>query len=57
MTPIFLSRYREAHKILPSPCWSPSQGYIYDGEALGQITQWIAPSIPDVQLGLWNNPS
>ena len=26
MTPVFLLRYREAHKLPPSPCWSPSQG-------------------------------
>ena len=26
MTPVFLPRYREARKLLPSPRWSPSQG-------------------------------
>ena len=26
MTLVFLSRYREAHKLPPSPRWSPSQG-------------------------------
>ena len=28
MTPVFLLRYREARKLLPSPHWSPSQGPI-----------------------------
>ena len=26
MTSVFLPRYREARKLPPSPCWSPSQG-------------------------------
>ena len=26
MTPVFLPRYQEARKLLPSPRWSPSQG-------------------------------
>ena len=33
MTPVFLSRCREARKLPPSPRWSPSQGIPHKGQA------------------------
>ena len=50
-TPVFLSRYREAHKLPPSPHWSPSQGIPRKGQAPGQVTPWIAPVLPHAQVG------
>ena len=51
-TPVFLSRYREAHKLPPSPRWSPSQGIPRKGQAPGWITLWIALGLPQAQVGL-----
>ena len=42
MTPVFLPRYREARKLSPSPCLSPSQGIPRKGQAPGRVTLWIA---------------
>ena len=47
-----LLRYREARKLPPSPCWSPSQGIPRKGQAHGQVTSWIALGLPHVQVGL-----
>jgi hypothetical protein len=52
MTPVFLPGYREAHKLLPSPRWSPSPGIPCKGQALSQITPWIASGLPHAQVGL-----
>ena len=52
MTPVFLSRYREARKLSPSPRWSPSQGIPRKVQAPGRVTSWIAPGLPHVQVGL-----
>ena len=52
MTLVFLSRYREARKLPPSPRWSPSQGIPRNGQAPGRVTPWIAPGILHVQVGL-----
>ena len=38
--------YREACKLLPSPCWSPSQGIPRKGQAPGWVTPWIAFGLP-----------
>ena len=46
MTLVFLPRYREARKLPPSPCWSPSQGIPRKGQALGRVTPWIASAFP-----------
>ena len=51
-TLIFLSRYREARKLPPSPRWSPSQGIPRKGQALGRVTPWIALGLPHAQVGL-----
>ena len=51
-TLVFLSRYREAHKLSPSPRWSPSQGIPRKGQAPGWVTLWIALDLPHVQVGL-----
>ena len=51
-TLVFLPRYREAHKLLPSPRWSPSQGIPRKGQALGRVTPWIAPGLSHAQVGL-----
>ena len=40
-TPVFLPRYREVHKLLPSPCWSPSQG---PSSRLGNSVDSVGPS-------------
>ena len=53
MTLVFLPRYREAHKLPPSPRWSPSQGIPCKGQAFGQVTPWIASGLPHAQVGLW----
>ena len=53
MTLVFLLRYREACKLPPSPCWSPSQGIPRKGQAPGRITPWIASGLPHAQVGLW----
>ena len=53
MTPVFLPRYREAHKLPPSPHWSPSQGIPRKGQASSRVTPWIAPGLPHAQVGLW----
>ena len=47
-----LPRYREALKLPPSPCWSPSQGIPHKGQAPGRVTSWIALSLPHAQMGL-----
>ena len=52
MTPIFLLRYREAHKLLLSPRWSFSQGISRKGQAPGRVTPWIASGLPHAQVGL-----
>ena len=52
-TLIFLPRYQEARKLPPSPRWSPSQGIPRKGQALGQVTSWIASGLPHAQVGLW----
>ena len=52
MTLVFLLRYREAHKLPPSPHWSPSQGISCKGQAPGRVTPWIAPGLPHEQVGL-----
>ena len=39
-------------KLPPSPRWSPSQGIPLKGQALGQVTPWIALVLPHVQVGL-----
>ena len=41
-----LLRYREAHKLPPSPRWSSSQGIPHKGQAPGRVTPWIAPGLP-----------
>ena len=51
-TPVFLPRYREAHKLPPSPHWSPSQGIPRKGQAPGRVTPWIASGLPHAQVGL-----
>ena len=51
MTPVFLPRYREARKLPPSPRWSPSQGIPLKGQTPSQVTLWIAPGLPHVQVG------
>ena len=51
-TPVFLSRYREACKLPPSPRWSPSQGIPHKGQAFGRVTPWIAPDLLHAQVGL-----
>ena len=51
-TPVFLSRYREARKLPPSPRWSPSQGIPHKGQAPGRVTPWIASGLPHAQVGL-----
>ena len=48
-----LLRYREARKLPPSPCWSPSQGIPRKGQAPGRVIPWIAPGLLHVQVGLW----
>ena len=40
-TSVFLPRYREAHKLSPSPCWSPSQG---PSSWLGNSVDSLGPS-------------
>jgi hypothetical protein len=40
-TPVFLPRYREARKLPPSPCWSPSQG---PNSRLGDSVDSLGPS-------------
>ena len=52
-TQVFLPRYREARKLLPSPRWSPSQGIPCKGQAPGRVTPWIALSLSHAQVGLW----
>ena len=52
MTPVFLLKYREAHKLPSSPRWSPSQGIPRKGQASGRVTPWIASSLPHAQVGL-----
>jgi hypothetical protein len=52
MTPVYLSRYREACNFLPSPRWSPTQGSPRKGQALGWVTSWIALGLPHAQVGL-----
>ena len=52
MTPVFLPRYREAHKLPPSPRWNPSQGIPRKGQAPSQVTPWTAWSLPHLQVGL-----
>ena len=52
MTPVFLPRYREAHKLPPSPRWSPSQEIPRKGQAPDRITPWIAPGLIHAQVGL-----
>ena len=52
-TLVFLPRYREALKIPPSPRWRSSQGIPRKGQAPGQVTLWIAPGLPHMQVGLW----
>jgi hypothetical protein len=42
----------EARKLPPSPRWSPSQGIPRKGQALGWVTQWIAPGLLHAQVGL-----
>ena len=37
----------------PSPRWSPSQGIPRKGQAPSRVTPWIAPGLPDAQVGLW----
>ena len=44
--------YREACKLLPSPYWSPLHGIPRKGQALGQVTPWIASGLPHAQVGL-----
>jgi hypothetical protein len=36
----------------PSPCWSPLQESPRKGQAPGQVTPWIASSLPHTQVGL-----
>jgi hypothetical protein len=36
----------------PSPHWSPSQGIPCKGQALSQVTPWIASGLPHAQVGL-----
>ena len=52
MTLVFLPRYQEASKLLPSPCWSPLQGIPRKGQAPGQVTPWIALDLFHIQVGL-----
>ena len=52
MTPVFLPRYREAHKLPPSSRWSPSQGIPRKGQAPDGVTSWIAPGLSHAQVGL-----
>ena len=52
MTLVFLPRYREARKLLPSPRWSPSQGIPHKGQAPSRVTPWIAPGLAHAQVGL-----
>ena len=52
MTLVFLPRYREVRKLLPSPHWSPSQGIPRKGQASGRVTLWIASDLPHTQVGL-----
>ena len=52
MTPLFLSRYREAHKLLPSLRWSPSQRIPRKGQAPSRVAPWIASGLPHAQVGL-----
>ena len=51
-TPVFLSGYREARKVPPSPRWSPSQGIPRKGQAPSRVTPWIAPGLLHTQVGL-----
>ena len=51
-TLVFLPRYREACKLSPSPCWSPSQGIYRKGQAPDRVTPWIAPGLFHTQVGL-----
>ena len=52
MTLVFLPRYREARKLLPSPRWSPSQGIPRKGQTPGRVTPWIVLGLPHEQVGL-----
>ena len=52
MTPVFLSKYREACKLPPSPRWSPSQVIPRKGQATSRVTPWIASGLPHAQVGL-----
>ena len=52
MTLVFLLRYREALKLPPSPCWSPSQGIPCKGQAPSWVTPWIVLGLPHTQVGL-----
>ena len=52
MTPVFLPRYREAHKLPLSPRWSPSQVIHHKGQAPSRVTTWIALGLPHAQVGL-----
>ena len=52
MTPVFLPRYQEAHKLPPSPRWRPSQGIPRKGQAPSWVNLWIALGISHVQVGL-----
>ena len=52
-TLVFLPRYREARKLLPSPRWSPSQGIPHKGQSPSRVTPWIALVLSHAQVGLW----
>ena len=60
-TSVFLSRYREARTLPPSPRWSPSQGIPRKGQTPSRVTPWIARGLPHAQAGLrlshsWQKP-